>query len=307
MNKGEGSSLEGETMECMLIQPRGLEEALVEREKYAGEGMPIAGGQSLLVMFRNKLLSPKALIDLEGLGELRGIRREPDGILIGAMTTIYNLASSADVRGAISVLGQAAAKVGSTAIRNLGTIGGNLCHNELGADLPPSLLVLDAEVELQSRKGMRKVSLRKFFRDYFETALEPDELLCKVEIPKLPKGAAGVYLKHAISPEDLAIVGVAVVVVPDGKREGRISEMRIGLGGVGAVPFRAVKAEGVVRGGVLNKEAIQEIGEIAAAEADPMTDPHGTAEYRRKMIKVFLRRAILAALDQIRGDGDVKA
>ena len=294
-------------MECMLIQPRGVEEALVEREKYAGEGLPIAGGQSLLVMFRNKLVSPKALIDLQGLEELRGIRRQPDGMLIGAMTTIYNLSSSPEISGAIPVLGKAAAKVGSTPIRNLGTIGGNLCHNELGADLPPALLVLDAEVELQSRRRIRKLPVREFFHGYFETALEPDELLCRVEIPQPPKGAVGVYLKHAISPEDLAIVGVAVVAVPDGKRKGGISELRIGLGGVGPVPFRAFRAERVLRGELLNKETIQEIGELAAAEAESMTDPHGTAEYRQKMIKVFVRRAILRVLDQIGGDGNVKA
>ena len=294
-------------MECELIRPRGIEEALFEREKYAGEGLPIAGGQSLLVLLRNRLIAPKALIDLEGLGELRYIRREADGISIGATTTIYNLLSVSEIKDAIPVLGQAAARVGSTAIRNLGTIGGNLCHNELGADLPPSLLTLNATVELKSRKRTRRLPLAGFFRGYFETAVEPDELLSRVEIPKLPKGAAGVYLKHAISPEDLAIVGVAVILIPDGKRAGQISELRIGLGGVAPVPFRAVKAERSVRGRVLNDEAIHEVAEIAASEADPMTDPHGTADYRRKMIKVFVRRAIGAALDRMERDGDAKA
>ena len=294
-------------MDCALIRPKGMEEALFERDKYAGEGMPIAGGQSLLVLLRNKLISPRALIDLDGLGELQGIDRGSDGFSIGAMTTFYALLSSPVIEGVIPVLGQAAAKVGSTAIRNLGTIGGNLCHNELGADLPPSLLALNAEVELRSREGIRKVPLAKFFRGFFETAVEPNELLCRVEIPKLPKGARGVYLKHAISAEDLAIVGVAVIIVPDENKERGISELRIGLGGVAAVPFRAFKAEESVKGGVLHDEAIREVGEIAASEADPMTDPHGTADYRRKMIKVFVRRAIVAALEKLGRDGDAKA
>ena len=285
-------------MECKLIRPQNLAEALVEREKYLGEGMPIAGGQSLLVMLRNKLISPKTLIDLEGLDELKGIRANANEISLGAMTTFHILLSSPEIKDTIPILSQAAAKVASSAIRNLGTLGGNICHNELGADLPPALLVLNAAAELRSRRGTRKIPLTEFFRDFIETALEPDELLLRVEIPKLPKGAAGVYLKHAVSPEDLAIVGVAVILVPDGKTARGISELRIGLGGVAPVPFRAVKTERSLVGAVLNDEAIREAGEIAAAEADPGTDPHGTADYRRKMIKVFVRRAIIAALAQ---------
>lgn len=294
-------------MECRLIRPQSLAEALIEREKYAGEAMPIAGGQSLLVMLRNRLISPKALIDLEGLEELKGTRTNPNEISLGAMTIFHSLLSSPEIKDTIPILSEAAAKVASTAIRNLGTIGGNVCHNELGADLPPALLALNAAAELRSRRGSRKVPLAEFFRDFFETALEPDELLLRVEIPKLPKGAAGVYLKHAVSPEDLAIVGVAVILVPDGKTARGISELRIGLGGVAPVPFRAVKAERSLTGRELGDEAIREAAEIAASEADPATDPHGTADYRRKMIKVFVRRAIIAALERIERDGYVKA
>lgn len=290
-----------------MIRPQVIEEALAEREKYAEDGLPVAGGQSLLVMLRNKLIAPKALIDLERLKELQGIRRKPDGLSIGAMTTFYTLLSSPEVTETIPVLAQAAEKVSSTAIRNLGTIGGNICHNELGADLPPALLTLNGEVELRSRRRSRKVPLVEFFRDFFETALEPDEILCRVEIPKLPARARGVYLKHAISPEDLAMVGVAVTVIPDGKRERGVEEVRIALGGVAAVPFRAKKAEAALKGSVIDEQSLREAGELAAAEAEPMTDPHATADYRRKMIKVFVRRAIWTALDQAGRDGNGKA
>lgn len=294
-------------MDLKLIRPKTLEEAVIERENYAEDGMPIAGGQSLLVMLRNRLIAPKALIDLEALPELRYIRQGEDRISIGAMTTNYNLLSSPEIKDALPILGQAAAKVGSTAIRNLGTIGGNICHNELGADLPPALLTLNATAELRSRKTTRKVPLAEFFRGYFETVLEPDELLLRVEIPKLPERAKGVYLKHAISPEDLAIVGVAVILVPNSGRARTVSQVRIGLSGVAPVPFRAVKAENAGKGSLLSDEAIRELGEIAASESDPATDPHGTAEYRRKVIKVFVRRAILAAMEQIERDSDAKA
>src|SRR6266404_1879782 len=250
-------------IERKLIRPDSMAEALGQREQYGKDAMPIAGGQSLLVLLRNKLIDPKVLIDLERLGELRGVQRQTDGMSVGPMTTIYNLLSSPEVRAAAPLLSQAASKVGSTAIRNLGTIGGNLCHNEPGADLPPALLALNATVELRSRKGTRKVPLCDFFRSYFETVVAPEELLCGVEVPKLPDGASGVYLKHAISSEDLAIVGVAAVVVPDEKRTNTLHEIRISLGGVSPVPFRATKAESVLNGATLSDEAVREAAEAA--------------------------------------------
>jgi CO/xanthine dehydrogenase FAD-binding subunit len=293
--------------ERKLVRPDTLDEALGQREHYQKDALPIAGGQSLLVLLRNKLIDPKVLIDLERLGELRGLRRRTEGMSIGVMTTIDNLASSSEVRAAIPILSQAASKVGSTAIRNLGTIGGNLCHNEPGADLPPALLAVDAVAELRSRKKTRKVPLREFFRGYFETAVAPDEFLCGIDIPNLPRGASSVYLKHAISPEDLAIAGVAVVLIPDEKRSRVAREIRIALGGVAPVPFRASKAENVVRGVALDDAVIREAGEIASSEAEPMTDPHGSADYRRKMVKVLIRRAILAAIEQSERNGHGKA
>jgi len=294
-------------MDRKLIRPETMEQALSEREKYGRDALPIAGGQSLLVLLRNKLIDPKMLIDLQTLTELEGIKQRDGGLSIGAMTTIHNLSSSSDVHKAASVLAQGAAKVGSTAIRNLGTIGGNLCHNEPGADLPPALLALNATVELRSRKGSRKVPLRDFFRSYFETVVAPEELLCGVDVPKLPAGASGVYLKHAISSEDLAIAGVAVVVVPDEQRTNTLREVRISLGGVSPVPFRAAKAESVLNGATLSDEAVREAAEAAAAEADPMTDPHASADYRSKMIKVLVRRAIAAAMGQLERNGNGKA
>jgi carbon-monoxide dehydrogenase medium subunit len=284
-----------------------MDQALNEREKYGRDALPIAGGQSLLVLLRNRMIDPPMLIDLQSLPELQGIKPNDQGISIGAMTTIHNLSASSDIRGTVPVLAQGASKVGSTAIRNLGTIGGNLCHNEPGADLPPPLLALNAAVELRSRKGIRKVLLREFFRNYFETVVAPEELLCGVEVPNLPAGASGAYLKHAITSEDLAIVGVAAVVVPQEKRTGAVREVRIAVGGASPVPFKASKAESVLKGAMLSDEAIREAAEAAAAEADPMTDPHASADYRTKMIKVLVRRAIAAAMERSERSGNGKA
>jgi len=294
-------------MEIKLFRPHSLEEALSQRADYGRDALPIAGGQSLLVMLRNKLIDPKVLLDLEPLGELRDLQPRADGISIGAMTTFFDLISSADVHKASPILAEAAAKVGSTAIRNLGTIGGNLCHNEPGADLPPALLALNASVELRSRKDTRKVPLTEFFQGYFETAVEADEILSRVDIPTLPQGACGAYIKHSISPEDLAIAGVAVVLVPDGKNPVSARELRIGLGGVSPVPLRALKAEAALNGRALTDDAIRAAAEIAASEAEPMSDPHSSADYRRKMIKVLVRRALAAAIGGGERNGHGKA
>lgn len=294
-------------MDRRLLRPDSLDEALGHRQEYGTDGFPIAGGQSLLVMLRNRLIDPQVLIDLERIPELRGVTARSDGLSIGAMTTIYNLTSSPEVQRGAPVLGYAASKIGSTAIRNLGTIGGNLCHNEPGADLPPALLALNATVDLRSAKGTRKLRLDEFFRGYFESHIEANEILCGIEIPKLDQQASAVYLKHAISAEDLAIASVAVVLIPDGIQRNTMREVRIGLGGVAPVPFRAAQAERRLKGVALDDASIREAAETAATQADPISDPHGSAEYRRKMVKVLVRRAISAAMQSAERNGNGKA
>ena len=290
-------------MECKLIRPDDLDEALAAREQYTDDALPIAGGQSLLVMMRNRLVAPRALIDLEPLKALRGIEVQSSGISIGAMSTCRQLIASPVLGEEIAVLPAAARQVSSTAVRNLGTIGGNVCHNEPGADLPPVLLALNARAEVRRRAEARQVPLFEFFTGYFETALEPDEILCRIDIEHPPAGAVGVYLKHAISPEDLAMVGVAAMVVPDGKRPGSVAEVRIGIGGAAPVPLRAAKAEATLEGAVLDAETARAAGEMAATEVDPPSDPHAGADYRRKMVSVFVRRALLQAAKQIEENG----
>jgi carbon-monoxide dehydrogenase medium subunit len=284
-----------------------VEEALREREKYERDALPIAGGQSLLVLLRNRLVDPKVLIDLQTLDDLQGIKPGANGLLIGAMTTMQVLSCSPEIQASIPILAQAASKVGSTAIRNLGTIGGNLCHNEPGADLPPALLTLDAVAEVRNSKASRRIPLQEFFKNYFETVVTPQEILCRVTIPNLPNRASGVYLKHAISSEDLAIVGVAIVLIPGEKHAGQMREVRIGLGGVSPTPFRATKAENMLKGVALTEEVIHEAGRIAASEAEPVTDPHASAEYRTKMVNVFVRRGIRAAMSQLERNENGKA
>ena len=156
------------------------------------------------------------------------------------------------VKEKTGILVEAVSRIGSTPVRNFGTIGGNLCHNEMGSDPPSALLVLNAEVECLSIRGRRKMLVSDFLSGYFETCLDADEILTGIEVPAAPAGGTAVYLKHTTRAGDLAIVGVAALLGPE---NGGGREARIALGGVGPVPFRATEAEKLLRENKLEQRA----------------------------------------------------
>lgn len=281
-------------MRFELLQPQSVEEAVSLLSAHAEEARIIAGGQSLLIMLRNGLVRPKYVLALGSLEVLAGIQLTPEGQLsIGALTTHREILRSALVREKAGILVQAASQIGSTPVRNFGTIGGNLCHNEMGGDPPPALLVLEAKVECASVRGRRKIPAAELFTDYFDTCLEPDEILVGLEIPPPSPHSVGVYLKHTIRSGDLAIVGVAALLQ---MRDGFCQEAKLALGGVGPVSFRALDAERLLRQQPLNEDVIDEAARAAAAMSDPLSDAHASADYRRKMVRVFVRRAIHEAM-----------
>lgn len=287
-------------MRFELLQPQSVEEAVSLLSAHAEEARIIAGGQSLLIMLRNGLVRPKYVLALGSLEVLAGIQLAPEGQLsIGALTTHREILRSALVREKTGILVQAASQIGSTPVRNFGTIGGNLCHNEMGSDTPSALLVLNASVECLSARGKRKMPLSDFLTGYFETCLEPDEILTGIEIPAPPEGSTAVYLKHTARAGDLAIVGAAVLL---DSKNGFCREARIALGGVGPVPFRATEAEKLLRENKLSDELIEEAAAAAADMADPLSDAHASEDYRRKMVRVFVTRAIKQARADGRGE-----
>lgn len=277
-----------------LYEPPSVEEAIFLLSKYGDEARVIGGGQSLLLMIRAGLLRPQALISAGGLSDLKGVESIPGGrIRLGALTTHRHILSSDLVQLSAGILGQTVRQIGSTPVRNFGTIGGNLCHNEMGSDPPTGLLVLDATVECLSRRGARKLPLSEFLTDYFGTSLAPDEILTGIEIAAQPRESRAVYLKHTMRPGDLAIVGAAVLL---DMKNGSCQEARIALGGVGPVAFRATEAEILLMGKPLSEELIEEAGIAAAAMSDPISDAHASADYRKKMARVFVKRAIRRAV-----------
>ena len=281
-------------MRFELQEPQCLEDAVSLLTKYGDESRVIAGGQSLLLMVRAGVLRPQVLVSLGRIDNLRGITITPDDKLrIGALTTHRQILASLLVKQKAQLLADSVARIGSTPVRNFGTIGGNLCHNEMGSDPPSALLVLNAEVECLSARGRRKMPVSDFLSGYFETCLAPDEILMGIEVPVPPAGATAVYLKHTIRAGDLAIVGVAAWLGP---ADGGGREARIALGGVGPVAFRATEAEKLLRQDKLSDDLIEAAAAAAAAMADPLSDAHASADYRRKMVRVFVTRAIKRAM-----------
>ena len=235
----------------------------------------LAGGHSLLPMMKLRLAAPAVLIDIGRLTELSGITSESGELVIGATTRHADLAASALVRERAPLLAHAAGLVGDPQIRHRGTIGGSLAHADPAADLPMALVALGGSVELTGPGGTRTVSADDFFTGYFETALEPDELLTAVRVPSRPGQPWG-YQKFVRRANDWAIVGVAAV---DG---------RIALANMGPVPLRATAAEQALAGGASAAEA----AELAAEGTSPGEDIHADRAYRQHLARVLTRRAL---------------
>ncbi|HEY1371994.1 MAG TPA: xanthine dehydrogenase family protein subunit M [Candidatus Binatia bacterium] len=276
-------------MKFDLLEPATIGEAAALLSARA-DARVLAGGQSLLLMIRSGLVRPGTLVSLNAVARLAEIAPgAADGLSIGALATHASILTAPLVRERAPLLAMAVERIGSTPVRNFGTLGGNLCHNEMGGDPPPALLALEAEVECAGPRGRRRIPLADFFTDYFSTALAPDEILTTIDIPRQPRGSRAVYLKHAMRPGDLAIVGVAALLEMDG---GVCRRARLALGGVGPVAFRALEAEKLLGGARLDEDAIDAAADAAAAVCDPIDDAHAPAEYRRKMARVFVRRAL---------------
>jgi carbon-monoxide dehydrogenase medium subunit len=274
------------------LAPRTVAQAAEHLADYGEDAKVIAGGQSLLILIRQGLVSPGVLVclhEIAGLGQM--LHNDSDGLELGAAVTQTQIATSQLIREKFPALAQAAERVGSVHVRNLGTLGGNVCHADPAGDSPPALLALGASVRAASRRGERVIPLDGFFRDAFESVLEPDEVVMQILVPAPPPCSDSVYLKHAARSVDRATVGVSVWWEWDGE-DMRCRDIRIGLTGAGPIPLRARQAESFVTGHRVTEEVMAEAGQMAARECDPLSDSHAPASYRRKMVAVFVRRAL---------------
>ena len=273
------------------LEPTTLEEAVSLLGKYNGKAKLIAGGTDLLVQIRAKSIAPEFVIDIGYIPGLDYIKYDAArGLSIGALTTIRAIELSDEIRQRYPILSDAAATLGSAAIRNVATIGGNLCNAAPSADNAPPLIGLSAKARIIGPGGERTVPLEDFFVGPGSTALKTGELLVEIQVPVPPPGTKGAYLKHSRSPVDLAIIGVAVIMTLG---SGEIcQEVKIVLGAVAPTPMRAKKAEEILIGKKVEPTLIEKAAGVAAEEARPITDVRASAGYRREMVKVLTGRAI---------------
>ena len=272
------------------LEPDTLAEAVDALRTHGEDARIIAGGTALVLMLRYRFIRPALLISLARIPGLHGVRSNGE-LTIGALTTHREIERSPDVARQAPLLAQAAGRVGSPAIRNMGTIGGNLAYGEAASDPAPALLALEARVTLAGPEGERTAPLGGFFKDFYETDVRPGEILTAVHVPRLPSAARSSFIKYTcLSEEDRALVSVAAVVVP--APGGTCADVRIGLGGVGRTPLRARAAEAVLRGQRPTAARIAEAAAAAAAATEPLADRQGSAEYRRDMTRVWVARAL---------------
>jgi len=269
-------------------EPESLEEAfalLAEHE----DARCMAGGATLVAMMNAELLEPELLVSLRRIEALQGIRLAGGEARIGAMTRHAAIAADERLDGAWAVVREAAAQIAHPGIRNLGTLGGSLCHADPNADLPGAVVAAGGICEIRSAAGQRELAAEEFFLDYLEPALEPGEILTGVRLPAAPAGARGRYLKYARTDGDYAVVSVASVIAAG---QGRCRHARIALGSVGPRPLRLAEAEAVLLEQGLTAAAIQRAGALLAAAADPVADVRGSEAYRRRIIPGLLARAL---------------
>jgi carbon-monoxide dehydrogenase medium subunit len=275
------------------LAARTVDEALSALAEQGEEAKVLAGGQSLLPLIKLRLASPKLLIDLAKIPALSGITRREDGLVIGALTTHYQVESSELLKKICPLLPQVARAIGDVQVRNRGTIGGSIAHADPAADWPAALLALRAEFTVRGRTRDRVLNAEEFFLGPMTTALQPAEILIDVRLPAAPRRWAGAYQKMAQQASGFAIVGVAVSLTTDGA--GKCADVSIAITGLADKPFRARTVEERLRGEKLTAELIEKSAAHAADGVEPLEDLHADAEFRAHLTRVYAARALRQA------------
>ncbi|MFF7275373.1 FAD binding domain-containing protein [Streptomyces griseorubiginosus] len=271
-------------------RPSSVEDAVRVLAEGGEDAKVLAGGQSLLPLLRLRLAFPELVVDVGRVPGLTGVHEEGDTLVVGALTTHHDVVRDPLVRRHAGLLAAATAGVGDPAVRHRGTLGGSLAHADPAGDLPAVALALDAELVAVGPGGRRAIPAREFFVDYLQTALEPDELLVEIRIPKTD-GWGFHYEKFHRVAQSWAVVGVAALVRRD---DGHIAEARIGLTNMGSTPLRATATEEALTGAG-DPPAVARAAESAAEGTRPPRDLSGSPEYRAHLARVLTGRAVLAA------------
>jgi carbon-monoxide dehydrogenase medium subunit len=272
-----------------------VEEAVSLLAQHEGDAKVIAGGQSLVPMLNFRLLAPAVLVDVNRIPGLAGVEEHEGGLRIGALTRHHTLETSELVKARVPVLHDAMQFVAHLAIRNRGTIGGSLSHADPAAELPTMAVLLDAEIVAHGPNGARTIAAQDFFESALATTLEDDEIVTEIRLPALPAQTGWAFEEFARRSGDFGIAGVGVTL---SLADGKVGEARIALLGVAQTPMRAGAAEALLQGKGRDDDLIAAAAEAARKAAEPEDDLHGSADYRRHLVGVLVRRALVAAWDR---------
>jgi carbon-monoxide dehydrogenase medium subunit len=279
--------------------PTSVQEALGLLGKLKDDAKILAGGHSLIPMMKLRLAQPKHLIDLRKVPGLAGIKDDKGTIVIGAMTTHWQVESSPLLREKCPIVSDTAGIIGDPAVRNLGTIGGSLAHADPAADMPATVIALGAEFVCEGPKGRRTVKVDDWFQGLMATAVREDEILVEIRIPAWPASSGGAYLKFPHPASRFAVVGAAAMVTLDGK--GVCTKAGVGVTGAGTKAVRAKGVEAGLLGKALDASTIEAAAQKAAEGVDVQADLQGSVEYKSHLCRVFARRAVEAAVKRAKG------
>jgi carbon-monoxide dehydrogenase medium subunit len=276
--------------------PRTVDEAVALLGRYGGDAKPLAGGQSLVPLLNFRLARPAALVDLNRVPALAGIREVNGHVAFGAMTRQRAIEFSPVVARRLPLLAEATRWVGHLPIRSRGTIGGSIAHADPSAEYPAVLAALDGVVIARGPKGERTLTAGELFESYLTTTLAPDELLTEVRLPTMPEGAGWAFEEFARRHGDFAIIGIAAAVWRDGARW----TARLATAGAGPVPVRLRAAEAIVEQEGTGDQTVAAAAARAAELVQPDSDIHASADYRRNLTRVLTARALRTAIGRAR-------
>jgi carbon-monoxide dehydrogenase medium subunit len=278
--------------------PRSLDEAIALLSKNAGNAKVLAGGQSLIPAMRFRLASPEVLIDINNISQLEYLKEQNGYLAIGALTRETTLEDSPLIAEKYPLLFDTAKVVADPLVRQRATIGGNLAHADPANDHPATMLAYNAQIVARGPKGERVIGIDDFFTGLFESALMAGEILTEIRIPIPKPGSSGAYVKIERKVGDYATTAVAVQLEAAGDV---CTAIRIGLTNVNPTPMRALEAEASLTGQPLTLAKLEAAGQLAAAACEPSSDLRGSAEYKRDVTRVVVKRAILLAHSRVKG------
>jgi CO/xanthine dehydrogenase FAD-binding subunit len=282
-----------------LALPSTVDECLAALSE-GGEIRVVAGGTDLLPQMKNGLVKPARVVDLSGIPALKKLEIGSDGALhIGAAVTARDVELSSLVRDGFAGVAEGAGVIGSYQVRNLATVGGNVCNAAPSADVSPPLVAMDTVVVIAGPDGQRLLPISDFFQGVRRTALQPGELVVEFVVPAAGANSGGTYLRHTPRRElDIAVVGVGTQLTV---QDGRCTKARIALGAVAPVIVRATEAEAALEGQEVTPELLDKAATLAVNSASPISDQRGSAEYRRHLVRVLTRRTLQTAFERATG------